>query len=253
MALSAPYKRTIRPFVSGEYFPSDGNGSYPRMGSYSADPKPYIRAFCILQRDIRRLFEFIFPADENLSTYSEHIGVLLVRTCFEIETNFKAILRENAHGGDEDDWKMKTYSIAEKSHRLSQYHVQLPQWLGTKNVIKPFESWSASQGKLLWYQDYNKYKHDRVTNLSKANFANLISAWAGLFVLLSSQYMLDEFSDEKQTTGFADVLPPGEFWHGIGGYLKFKFPQNWTDAESYNFQLTAANFSNTHFALNFPY
>ncbi len=251
MTIKAPYKRTIRPFKVGDYVPPNGLSSYVRTSSYSHDPRPYIRGFLVLQRDIRSLFEFIHPSDNNLGTYSEHIGILLVRTCFEIETNLTAILRENGYS-TEKYWKMCDYKKIEQSHRLSDYEVCLPEWVGFQNSVKPFDRWLLG-GTLLWYEAYNKFKHDRVANLSKATFRHLIDAWCGLFVLLSAQYFLDEFSVEKEVTGFADLLNPGEFWHGIGGYLKIRFPTNWPEADKYDFLLNGPNFSDPTFSVNFPY
>jgi hypothetical protein len=252
MTIQAPYKRTVRPFKVGDYVPPNGLSSYVRTPSYSHDPRPYIRGFLVLQRDIRSLFEFIHPSDNNLGTYSEHIGILLIRTCFEVETNLTAILRENGYAGKPDAWNMKDYNKIDQSHRLSGYEVLLPEWTGTQNTVKPFEKWSSAC-KLDWYNAYNKFKHDRVANLSKATFRHLIDAWSGLFALLGAQYFLDEFSVEKETTGFADILNPGEFWHGIGGYLKVKFPMNWPDANKYDFSLNAQNFHDPTFSVNFPY
>ena len=252
MTIQAPYKRTVRPFKVGDYVPPNGLSSYVRTPSYSNDPRPYIRGFRVLQRDIRSLFEFIHPSDNNLGAYSEHIGILLVRTCFEVETNLTAILRENCYGGNPKNWNMRDYRKIEQSHRLSGYEVRLPEWIGEQNTVKPFEKWSSDCG-LDWYTAYNDFKHDRVAHLSDAKFKHLVNAWAGLFALLGAQYFLDEFSVEKQTIGFAGALDPGDFWHGIGGYLKVKFPTNWQDADKYDFLLTEQNFKAENFAVNFLY
>ncbi|MGL4488315.1 MAG: hypothetical protein ACRCU5_02595 [Rhizobiaceae bacterium] len=251
MTIQAPFKRTVRPFRNGQYSPKSGQMSFVRTSSFSSDPRPYIRGFLILQRDIRSLFEFIHPADVNLGTYSEHIGILLVRTCFEVETNLKAILKENGYLST-SNWTMSDYRKVESSHRLSEYEVLLPEWSGAGNTIVPFQIWRTS-GKLDWYQAYNKYKHDRVANLHEATFGQLINAWSGLFALISAQYFLDDFSVEKKPIGFAHTLSAGEFWHGVGGYLKVKFPVSWPDAEKYDFTLVPGSFQDSSFAANFPY
>ncbi len=51
----------------------------------------------IIQRDLEELFDYIEPSQESLATYSYRIHALLMRACFEIEANFKAILSENIH------------------------------------------------------------------------------------------------------------------------------------------------------------
>ena len=137
MAIQAPYRRTVRPFIRDDYEPSDGQMSFVRNPSYSSSPRPYIRGFLALQRDIRSLFEFIHPSDDNLGTYSEHIGVLLVRACFEVETNLKAILRENGYTSTKEYWNMADYKKVERSHRLSQYEAQIPEWVGANDIVRP--------------------------------------------------------------------------------------------------------------------
>jgi hypothetical protein len=251
MTLQEPYKRTVRPFKVGDYLPSDGSYCYVRTPSYSLNPGSYIRGFLVLQRDIRSLFEIIHPSDTNLDTYSEHIGMLMVRACFEIETNLKAILRENGYTSRQN-WTMDDYKKVEQSHNLSRYEVLLPEWVGAQSTLKPFEKW-ASAKKLEWYTAYNTFKHDRVENLSKATFRNLIHAWCGLFVIIGAQYGFDDFSVEKQNVGFENFFKAGEFRHGIGGYLSIKFPTNWPEAEKYEFSLTAKNFDDPNFAVKFPY
>lgn len=148
---------------------------------------------------------------------------------------------------------MEDYRKIELSHKMSSYNVQIPEWHGNKNIRTPFNAWAEPKGSLTWYQSYNNYKHDRVVEIEKANFGNLIEAWCGLFVLISAQYFLDEFSDDAQVTGFAPIHEPGEFWHGIGGYLKVKFPTNWSDCDKYNFSHTSDNFSNPQFSRLYDY
>jgi hypothetical protein len=251
MAIQFPYKRTVRPFADGEYDPSNGLMSFVRTPSYSSDARPYIRGFLVLQREMRNLFEFIHPSDSNLVTYSEHIGILLVRACFEVETNMKAILRENGYASS-NNWTMNDYKKIEGSHRLSEYEVLLPEWIGAQNTLRPFASWQNSD-PLDWYRSYNLFKHDRVANLKDATFKNLVDAWSGLFVLLSAQYFLEGFAVEKETIGFAHDLDSGGFWHGIGDYLKVRFPTTWSEGEKYEFSLDAKSFTDPQFAREFPY
>lgn len=58
---------------------------------YAVSPYNYTHPFLSLQKDIIDLFEYVEPADKNLKTYSYKIQQLLMRTCIEIEANFKAI------------------------------------------------------------------------------------------------------------------------------------------------------------------
>lgn len=147
---------------------------------------------------------------------------------------------------------MADYNKVEASHHLSKYEIMLPEWTGTKNIIKPFEAW-ASGGSLRWYQDYNKYKHDRVTNFELANFENLINSWCGNCVLLSSQFFDTEFSVDAEINGFSSYFDENDYNHGIGGYLKIRYPNDWLDSEKYEFSLSKANWDDSNFCQTYSY
>ena len=94
MSHPKPFHRNVRGFV-----PSPNSGysqwAYILDHDYAMSPEHYTRAFIIIQGDLLKLFEYIEPADENLSTYSYRIHALLMRACIEVEAIFKAILKEN--------------------------------------------------------------------------------------------------------------------------------------------------------------
>jgi len=244
MAFSKPFHRNYRAFISA---PNSGYSSWAFIvdKEYAVAPHHYTRAFLILQKDIQDMFEYIEPADINLQVFSYRIHELLMRTCIEVEANFKAILRENIYtpkfsSGSkkgmprtEEFWKLSDYIKVNKTHHLDNYIAEFPFWRGVRNRFQPFANWS-NNGPLLWYQAYNETKHDRDNKFETANFENLLSAFAGLFILLSSQFNCQSFTtgDTFLSTG-GDSYFDGEF--GIGGYLKIEFPTNWLDDEKYDF------------------
>jgi hypothetical protein len=106
-----------------------------------------VRAFAIIQKDMLEVFDFVEPADRNLSCYSYRIHELFIRTCIEIEANFKAILAENGYV-QSGDWNMTDYRKTEASHLLSAYLVKFPVWQGSQHTRQPFghlgAEWRAS-------------------------------------------------------------------------------------------------------------
>ena len=97
----------------------------------------------MIQKDLQELFEYIEPSDTNLKAYSYRIHQLLVRTCIEIEANFKAILKENIYSKHENLTRTD-YKIINQTHHLSDYSVKFPYWNGDKNKFVPFEGWGSS-------------------------------------------------------------------------------------------------------------
>lgn len=244
MSFSKPFHRNYRPVVE------DTNSGYSSWAyivdrDYSICPEYYTRAFSLIQEDVLKLFEYVEPADINDSTYSFRIHELLMRTCIEVEANFKAILNENIYTPiykkgdkiglprDDDKWNINDFRKVNHTHHLDAFSVELPFWKGVKHRRYPFKEWKDGQS-LTWYDIYNKSKHDRINKFYKANFENLINAFSGLFVLLSSQFGTIGFSPGNTVLSVnVDSYYSGDF--GIGDFLMINFPDDWSEDEMYKF------------------
>jgi hypothetical protein len=200
---------------------------------FAQSPEHYVRAFLLLQKDLRELFDYIEPADKNRSCYSYRIHALLLRACVEAEANCKAILKENGYARA-GDWNMNDYKKIEKTHRLSAYQVKIPNWTGTQNIRAPFSQWAAG-GSLPWYDAYNTTKHDRHTEFEKATFEHLLDACCGVLVLLSAQFGTNDFSSGDTLLALSGFGPDDGMESAIGGYFRIKFPSDWPDALRYKF------------------
>jgi hypothetical protein len=234
MPIDRPFHRNMRKLKEG---PNSGYSSwaYIHDRDYAKAPAHYVRAFLIIQSDLAKLFEYVEPSEESLLTYSYRIHELLMRTCIEIEANFKAIFNENSHTppAQPSGYNMNLYKKVNKTHHLSAYEVLLPIWNGARRVWKPFEAWSSGGG-LTWYQAYNSSKHDRQEQFKKANMEHLISAVAGLLVVLSAQFRTEDFSasDVGLSVGPVDSQ---EMDAAIGSMFRIQFPDDWSDNELYDF------------------
>lgn len=211
---------------------------YVYHNGYAKSPQSYIRAFLLLQKDLQLLFNYIEPADDNLACYSARIHELLLRACVEVEANCKAILVENGYSRTTKNGKpqrldMTDYRKIDKTHRLSKYEVEIPYWRGKEGIQKPFNAW-ASDSSLIWYDAYNTTKHDRYQNFEQANFKNMLDAICGVFVLLSSQFALEQFSTSGVSLlGFTEF--DVDFELGIGNFFQLRFPKDWPEDEKYDF------------------
>lgn len=198
---------------------------------FAESPEHYVRAFLIILKDLQELFDYVEPADKNLSCYSYRIHALLLRACVEVEANCKAILRENGYSRP-GDWTMNDYKKIEKTHLLSLYEVKVPNWSGINAIRSPFSAWSNG-GSLPWYQAYNTTKHDRHSAFEEATFQHLIDACCGLLAILSAQFETNDFSPGN------DLLvvdgPRDGMESGIGGFFRVRFPANWPTELQYDF------------------
>ena len=176
MSYSKPFHRNYREMIKGQNSGYSG-WAYIVDREYARAPEHYVRAFMLIQSDLQRLFEYVEPSDTNLTTYSYRIHELFMRTCIEIEANFKAILVENIFNPmdskgkprPEKSWKIQDYWKTNKTHHLSTYKIIIPIWDGAYSIFEPFKQWDT-QVELSWYQAYNKSKHDRQLQFKEASF-----------------------------------------------------------------------------------
>src|SRR5262249_420865 len=231
MTIKKPFKRTCRQFSDGSYLPH-GNHDFIAHPKFANAPQQYVRAFMLIQKDLRELFDYVEPADKNLDCYSYRMHELLMRSCIEIEANCRAILSENGYSRA-GDWNMTDYKKLDVTHRLSSYQVKFPVWHGRQAVRTPFSSWATGAG-LEWYQAYNKSKHDRHEQFEQANFANLLDAVAGLVALLASQFGDYDFEAPHIPVWVDDTLKGDGFETAVGKYFRLKYP-DWPKDERYDF------------------
>jgi len=234
MSVTRPYRRNCRQFVDGSYT-EGGRWQYMVHPKYADAPEHYVRAFLILLKDLQELFDFVEPADSNLSCYSYRIHSLLLRACIEVEANCKAILSENGYSRN-GDWNMGDYKKIEKTHLLSAYEVKVPTWSGSRELWTPFAAW-ASNESLPWYQAYNATKHDRHTEFPTATFEHLIEAMCGLLILLSAQFETNDFSPGNTLLSVGG--PSDGMESGIGSFFRVRFPDNWPMELRYDFDWQA--------------
>lgn len=235
MPEAKPFRRTCRQFIDGTYADS-GKWMYILHPKFALEPEHYIRAFTLIQKDLFNLFDYIEPSDKNLECYSYRIHELHMRTCIEIEANFKAILRENGYVEPRrPHWTMDYYKNLEATHFLSAYEIKFPVWRGNSNARMPFAPW-ATGGVLPWYQAYNDAKHDRHEKFRQANFGHLLDAICGLVVILSAQFYTQDFSPAAPSLALSGMGgPPSGYESAIGGYFHVRFPTNLPAADRYDF------------------
>ena len=230
LSVVRPYRRTWRPFSAGVAQPVHWQMNYVRHPRFAKSPQQYIRAFLLLQKDLLELFDFVEPADVNLTCYSFRIHELLTRTCIEIEANFKAILAENGYS-KRRNWNMGDYKKLDATHHLSSYRVKAPQWNGRNDIFSPFSAWTNA-GLLTWYDAYNLAKHDRHQEFGEANLCNLLNAICGLVAILASQFHTEAFLRQSYLT----TRSPDDGWElAIGDYFLVSFPSNWLTTDRYEF------------------
>lgn len=137
---------------------------------------------------MRDVFRHVEPTKQNRLAYGHETRQLLVLACIEVEAQLKAVLRANNYQKSKGNWTIVDYFKLARPMRLSEWSVSLIQYPGL-GWLRPFRAWSGARYRpLTWYAAYNKVKHDRELEFSKANLQNLIDAMAAVFIVVVAQF-----------------------------------------------------------------
>ena len=233
MPLSKPYKRCYRiPFFNGNWISPRSTLDFVSHPKYAQNPEKYVRTFLLLQKDIIELFDYIEPSDTNLKCYSHRIHELLMRACVEFEANCRAILSENNYPKSIKDLNMDDYKKLDKTHMLSSYEVQIPNWDGTQDKRRPFSSWATGISPK-WWVAYNGTKHNIHAEFQEANLENLMEAICGLVVILTAQFGREDFKSGSLPLTVFKNQPNGTDFT-IGDFFWIKTAE-WPESGRYEF------------------
>lgn len=203
---------------------------------YATDMHILCRAYYIIENDLKKLFEYIEPCDDNNNAYSHRTFELLLRAATEFEMNCKEILLVNGFSKT-GKWNIEDYYKINVPSKLSNYRVKLNIWQPNALILQPFSSWSSTTYQPLnWYQAYNQVKHNRNTCFNEASLHNIINAIAGLFIVLFSQFGVQTFSPFQKTYMYNDDDEDGIY--GDGSMMFTVIPPQWLQDEKYNFDWT---------------
>lgn len=236
MTIAQPYYRIWRPFQNNDFFQND----YVLDTRYARDAIDFIRGYHLLERDLFRLFDFVEPADANLSCYSHQLYELLLRASTEFEANAKAILQAN--GYTRGHLNVNDYYKLQPATRLAEYAITIPIWRGNR-VFHPFDEW-GTRASLSWYQAYNRVKHNRSEHFESASLENAVKAITAVFAIVFAQFGIATFDPYHEVGSFQ--------WDGTllshsACLLSLEPSGTWIPAEHYDFdwetlKLTASPF-----------
>lgn len=223
MAVPKPYCRLWRPLkgynplgfdLDLPYKDPDADLKYLRDDRFAcqAEMASSVTISRLIFQDLYELFNYIEPDDKNLNTFSHRLYELFLRIATEVESNFKGIMLANGYRKPD---KMEDYFKVASVAKLSEYKVKFARWSSSREFT-PFAEWNGEIFTgLVWYQDYNKVKHNRYKYFELANLKNVMTAMAALLSLLYAQ--LGENMDIGYSEGISvcqdrqDVLESGKF------------------------------------------
>lgn len=135
--------------------------------------------FLELEQDMKNTSRYIEPAGQE-NVYSFEFAKLIVLSCTEVESVFKLLCSEKDNGKEAGDIGEYKKTILGKYPKIVEATVSISRW---GKEIKPFEGWS--NGKLTWWDAYQKVKHSRGSHFTSATYINAVYALSALYVLIS--------------------------------------------------------------------
>jgi hypothetical protein len=145
---------------------------------------PHWTMFEVIDEDLQEFSRQVEFAKPNFPTYSVTLVRLYLSICSEVDVVAKLLCQgigaPNASNIDEyrESLKPKYPNLA----TLSIFLRPMPDI-----ELTPWDSWNNTPPANLnptWWTEHNKVKHERNAHFEKANLGNVLSAAAGLFVLL---------------------------------------------------------------------
>ncbi len=134
----------------------------------------------MLEKRFLSTVDFVEIDEKNFSTFSNEYALLLQATGAELDCFFKEYC-----GFNTDSRK----SITEyASFILTDYPDIISQVINIKDTkiqLQPFKNWNTSKPaqSLVWWEAFDKIKHDRYGSYKKANQENVLNTLSALFLL----------------------------------------------------------------------
>jgi hypothetical protein len=135
------------------------------------------------------LLHFVEPTRASLSVYSHKSRELLILSCTEAENFWGSFLRIAGETPPKRGFTTNDYVKLLAPLRLGEYAVSLPRYAAVSPRL-PFDGWSPANPSqsLVWYDAYNKTKHDRERHFDSANLENCILAVMANVVLFAVRF-----------------------------------------------------------------
>lgn len=181
MAINKPYPKIYR------------HGPTATLGPFSEDINTKIginniASYELLKTDLKQIFEFIEPCEQNKHAYSHRLFAILLRACTEVESLCKQIFAANGKSAR----NIIRFSDLEGAMKLSSYEIKSYGFMYPNFFpFKSFQSTTIRENRSPnWYKAYNNAKHNRSIGFANASLQNVIEAVGGVYTLLVAMYGL---------------------------------------------------------------
>jgi hypothetical protein len=164
------------------------------MGIRASESYIHWNYFIALEQDLAQTSRYIEFNENNYGTYSVELAHLLLASASEVDVIAKEICRFLAPAERAENINhyqniicRKLPEFVEETVLIPRFKIELHPWLNWEQNINP-----------LWWQSYNKVKHQRSDYFHEANLKNVLNAMGGLLIAVFYYYKL-KFQSEGLT------------------------------------------------------
>lgn len=160
--------------------------------TYRNEYLSHLRQLELILDDLKSVFRVIEPTIDNKESYGNTLRNIIILSCTEIDCMMNKILKSNGYIVKDDRYSTNDYVKLKEALRLDEYSLEFNEYEGM-GVFSPYSNWSKEQPtqSILWYDIYNKVKHDRQTYLKMASMDIALTSISAYAILLFAQYGID--------------------------------------------------------------
>lgn len=164
------------------------------LSTGSQEQRTAEQSLYLLVSAMNDLFLYVEPGKAGLDAYGPKTRELLILACTDVEDAWSRYLTKAGRPRNRRGYSTNDYVCLFEPLHLGEYQIELVPYADTPKVA-PFKDWNAASPtqSLIWYDAYNRAKHDRTGHLSSATIARCIEAVAAnvaLFCVRFSPYAL---------------------------------------------------------------
>lgn len=160
----------------------------------------YWQYFLALESDLAKTFRFVEPTQSNFTCHSIEFSRILLAAGSEIDVLCKVLCEIHSMAFSNENMDCYRKVISTHFHGFTKLEILLPRH-GLRRL--PWKAWEENKNPE-WWKAYNKVKHERNKNFTKANFENTLDSMAALFVLVS--YICERELRERRATPWPQML-----------------------------------------------
>lgn len=155
------------------------------MGIHEVPTPKHWNYFLALEDDLVRMSRYLEPTTHNFDSYSLELARILFAASSEVDVVAKLLckrLNRESRAGSIGQYRGE---LLVAYPQIVEAAVTIPRFGLT---LTPWDPWSTETSPL-WWQAYNKVKHQRDTHFAQASLKHALNSVAGLFVLLLLFYL----------------------------------------------------------------